>query len=526
MQVTVKHGNVQTEPAEALVVNLFEGVTEPRGATGALDKALGGQIRDLIASGDFTGKRNRVAVLYPRGVIPARRVMVVGLGPQETFGLNTVREVAASVAKHARDLAITHLTTIVHGAGTGGISPEAAAQATVEGTLLGLHRFKDYKRENSKPPSSIEAITILEADPTRVGAFQVGAHAGQIAAEAVILARDLAYQPGNYLTPTRLAETVQAIAQESGLRCQVLDRPDMEELGMGALLGVSQGSAQPPKFVILEYDPPGSPISEGAEGAPPVVLVGKGITFDSGGISLKPPLHMFEMKSDMCGAADVIAVMQAAARLGIKRRVVGLIVATENMPGGTALKPGDVIRALNGRTIEIRNTDAEGRLVLADALSYAARYQPAAVIDIATLTGGAVWALGYAATALMGTDTALVERIKAAAEASGEPVWELPLWDAYDYLIESEIADVRNSVDKGSPVPAATIVGGKFLSRFAEGYPWAHLDIAATAWPDREGPYTPKGPTGVGVRLLIELLRQWEREAGEQGRRGAGVPRS
>jgi len=513
MQITVKPGNVQTEPAEALVVNLFEGVTEPRGATGALDKALDGQIRDLIASGDFTGKRNQVAVLYPRGAIPARRVLLVGLGRQERFGLGTVREAAASVAKRARELAVTHLTTIVHGAGAGGISPEAAAQATVEGTLLALHSFKHYKRDGAVRSARIEALTILEADPARIETLQVGARTGQIAAEAVMLARDLAFLPANYLTPSRLAETAQAIAQEYGLHCQVLERSDMEKLGMGGLLGVSQGSAEPPKFVILDYRGNSHSTAvptRSSKNQSPVVLVGKGLTFDSGGISLKDPHKMYEMKSDMSGAANVLAVMRAVAQLGLKYRIVGLIAATENLPGGNALKPGDVIRALNGRTIEVRNTDAEGRLILADALSYAARYQPAAVIDIATLTGGAVWALGYDVTALMGTDPSLIARIKAAAELSGELVWELPLWDVYDSLIASEIADVRNSVDVRPPVPAATIVGGKFLSRFAEGYPWAHLDIAATAWPNEAGTYRPKGPTGAGVRLLIELLRQWE----------------
>jgi leucyl aminopeptidase len=325
-----------------------------------------------------------------------------------------------------------------------------------------------------------------------------GARVGQIVAEAACLVRDLGNQPGNVATPTMLAQTAQRIAQQHGLRCQVLDRVQIEELGMGAFMSVARGSQEPPKFIILEHN-------ADHEDLQTLVLVGKGITFDSGGISIKPGEKMEMMKFDMSGGAAVLGTLQAVAQLDLPLHVVGLVPATENLPSGTATKPGDIVRALSGKTIEVINTDAEGRMILADALAYAQRYQPAAVIDLATLTGACVVALGHHAIGLMGNNLELIARLKEAGQASGERVWELPLWEEYHEQLKSDVADMKNVGGR----PAGAITAAALLSKFAEGYPWAHLDIAGTAYTDEEKSYIPKGGTGVGVRLLVELLRNW-----------------
>lgn len=500
MKITIKHGFIQEEPTEAVVVNLFEGVTEPGGATGALDRALGGAIRDLIAAGDFKGRLNETAVLYPRGAIPAQRALIVGLGKEEKFDLDKVRQAAGTAAKRLRDLGVKSFATIVHGAGAGGISVEAAAQAVVEGSVLALYQFREHKHlEPEEEAKEVEEVTLLEADEARVAQVEEGARVGQIVAEAACLVRDLGNQPGNVATPTMLAETAQRIAQEHGLRCQVLDRAQIEELGMGAFLSVARGSQEPLTFIILEHN-------ADREDLPTLVLVGKGITFDSGGISIKGREKMGLMKFDMCGGAAVLGTLQAVARLDLPLHVVGLVPATENLPSGTATRPGDIVRAMSGKTIEVISTDAEGRMILADGLAYAQRYQPAAVIDLATLTGACVVALGHHAIGLMGNHPELIARLKEAGQASGERVWELPLWEEYHEQIKSDVADMKNAGGR----PAGAITGAALLSKFAEGYPWAHLDIAGTAWTEEaKKPYISKGGTGVGVRLLVELLQNW-----------------
>jgi leucyl aminopeptidase len=500
MEIRVKSGGIQAEDAPLIVVNLFEGVTEPGGATGAVDKALGGRIRALIAAGDFRGKRNEVAVLYPAGTIPAQRVLVVGLGKEEKFDLDGVRQAAGAAARKARDLGVTRFSTIVHGGGRAGLDLESAAQAVVEGTILALYRFREHKTESDEDGRpDIEAVTLVEFSAEKVPVVERGARAGQAIAEAVSMTRDLVNQPANYATPTILAETAQNLAADFGLRCQVLDREQMAELGMGALLGVAQGSEQPPTFVILEHN-------AGRDDLDTVVLVGKGITFDSGGISIKPGEHMEAMKADMAGAAAVMGALRAASALDIPLHVVGLMPATENLPSGRAIKPGDVLKSLSGLTIEVINTDAEGRLILADALAYAQRYQPKAVVDIATLTGACVVALGHITSGLMGTDSDLMARIKAASEKTAEKVWELPLFEEYGEQIKSDVADVKNTGGR----PAGTITAAFFLSKFAKGMPWAHLDVAGKEMTDKgRNPYTPKGATGVGVRLFVQLLRDW-----------------
>ncbi len=400
MQVNVERGQIQGFDADAAVVNLFQGVTSPGGATGAVDQALGGQISQVIGGGDFKGKLGETLVLYGGEGLAAPRVVLVGLGKPEKFGLDEVRRVAASAAKAARERGVKHLATIVHGAGIGGLDASAAAQATVEGTLLGLYRFTVYKsdREAEDRQNEIQELTLVELDEEQLGAVRSGAAAGEAVAAGVALARDLANHPSSTATPTHLAEQAGVIAARHGMRLEVWDRERIQSEGMGALASVAAGTEEPPRFIKVEHTP------DGTSDRAPHVLVGKGITFDSGGISLKPGPRMGNMKYDMCGAAAVLGALETIGRLDLPLHVYGLVAATENMPSGKATKPGDVVVALNGTTIEILNTDAEGRLILADALSYAQRLEPAAVVDMATLTGAILSALGRHAAGLFAND--------------------------------------------------------------------------------------------------------------------------
>jgi leucyl aminopeptidase len=504
VEIAVKVGQIQHEEAELIVVNLFQGVKTPGGATGAVDKALGGLITDVIASGDFTGKLNELAVLYTQSAIPARRVIVVGLGEEEEFDLDKVRDAAGTVAKRVRQLGVKSYSTIVHGGGRAGLSVEMASQAIAEGTILALYKFLEHKSTDDEEQIEIEQLIFVEFDADKLPQVEAGARTGQVIAESACLVRDLVNHPPNVATPTMLAQTARQLAEEHGLRCQVLDEEQMAELGMGALLGVAQGSQEPARFIILEYN-------ADREDLDTIVLVGKGLTFDSGGLSIKSGEGMEKMKTDMAGGAVVLATLRAAGILDLPLHLVGLVPATENLPGGRAYKPGDVLHSFSGQTIEIINTDAEGRLILADALAYARRYEPKAVVDLATLTGACVVALGHMASGLMGTDAELVAKLKRAGQTSAELAWELPLLKDHYQQIESTVADVKNTGGR----PAGVVTAGAFLSKFAQGYPWAHLDIAGTTWIEGDKIYplrsylpTP-GATGVGVRLLVQFLRDW-----------------
>ncbi|HHX64388.1 MAG TPA: leucyl aminopeptidase [Chloroflexi bacterium] len=497
MEIRVETGAIQDVTSDLIVVNLFRGVDRPGGATGAVDAALDGAISELIQGGDFQGKAEEIAVLYTRGAIPARRVLVAGLGERDRFNVDVLRRVSAAVAREVRRLRVTRYYSIVHGAGVGGLGIEEAVQAIVEGAILGTYDFVEHKTERKDPPPDLETLTLVLFDEGERDAAERGALAGRSVGEAVCMARDLANRPGNYMTPTMLAETAEQMAGEMGLSVEVLGESEMAELGMGALLGVAQGSAEEARFIILEHNARRSEL-------PTFVVVGKGLTFDSGGISIKPGQGMEQMKFDMSGAAATLGILRAVAELELSLHVVGLIPATENLPDGRAYKPGDVLKSMSGLTIEVVNTDAEGRLILADVLHYARRYQPRAVVDMATLTGACVIALGHVAAGLMGNDSDLLAALKSAAERSGEKVWELPLYDEYAEQIESDVADVKNVGGR----PAGTITAGHFLKKFAADYPWAHLDIAGTAWADNTKGYQVKGATGYGVRLLVEWLRQ------------------
>jgi leucyl aminopeptidase len=499
MDVKCQQGSIQDSQADTIIVNLFEGVTQPGGATGAVDRALGGAISEMIANGDIQGKVKEVGVLYPRGAIPARRVLVVGLGKAGEFDLEAVRRAASTAMRRARELNAKDVATIVHGAGIGGLDVADAAQATVEGSLLGVYDYSapGLKRERK---NQVQSLTLVEHDGGKLAQIEAGARLGDAISTGVYLVRDLVNMPPNVVTPTRLAEVAREIAEAYHMAITVGDVAWAEERKMGAYLAVAKGAGEPPKFIVLEHNGERKDLDT-------IVLVGKGITFDTGGISLKPAEKMDDMKSDMAGAAAVLATMKVAGMLNLPLRLIGITPCTENMPDAQAYHPADVITASNGKTIEIISTDAEGRLILADALVYAGRYQPKAVVDLATLTGACVTALGlWVAAGLFCTDESLQRKLVASGQATYERVWPMPLYDDYKRKIKSLVADMMNSGGRYGGVGSSAI----FLKEFTN-YPWAHVDMAGMALIEKkhETPYTFEGATGFGVRLLVDFLRHW-----------------
>jgi len=493
MRVSVESGDIARVETECVVVNLFEGVTAPGGGTGAVDRALDGMISQLITSGDIRGREGELTLLHTFGRIPAPRVLVAGLGKSGDFSVDKVRDLSANVARFLRGRRIARFATITHGAGIAGLDAAACAQALAEGAILGLYRFDRHKQRDDDA-FDVESMTVVEHEAGRVGTLRAGVERGRIIAEAACWARDLSNEPGNVLTPTELAARAEAMARERGLGCRIFDREEAERMGMGAFLGIARGSAQPPKFIMLTY--------RGAGDEKAVGLLGKGITFDTGGISLKPNEGMQEMKGDMSGGGAVIAAMSAIAQLKLKVNVTALVPATENMPGGNAIKPTDVLRAMNGKTIEVTNTDAEGRVILADALAYAVQLDLSPVVDVATLTGAISIALGKVAYGLFTPSDALAERIQQAAERTGERCWRLPMWREYRDLNKSNVADVKNSGGRD----AGSIAAAYFLREFVDDRPWAHLDIAGVDFSDADKGVLTKGATGIPVRTLVALV--------------------
>jgi len=468
-------------------------IAVPRGelppSLGAVDQATGGALGRLFAAGDFTGKKDETALVYPPGT--AARVLLVGVGKGDEISRTSIRRAAATAAKRARSLGVPRGAFHLVAEALGSVSPTEAGQAIAEGLAQGAWQYNEMKRPPEEQKSALERIDVLA--PTATEAMTAGHRIGAAIGAGQTVARGIQVLPGNVCTPSYVARAAEEIARRHGFAVTVLDKAAIVREGMGALMAVAQGSAEEPRFIALEY--------KGAERAA-VVLIGKGVTFDTGGISIKPAQNMEDMKYDMSGAAAVLGTFEMLGRLKPPVHVVGLIPSTENMPSGTAVKPGDVITSLSGKTIEVINTDAEGRLILCDALTYAKRYRPACVLDIATLTGAIVVALGHTATGVMGTDDALIEDVRRAGERAGERVWPLPLWDEYRELMKSDIADVKNAGGR----PAGSISAGWFLREFVDGFPWAHLDIAGTAYTDREDATRVKGPTGMGVRLFSEFV--------------------
>ena len=495
MTFTVETKKPVEFPCEALLVGIYEGEKGLSKEAQTLDKSLGGTLSRALSAEEFKGKPGTATALHTQGRIPALAVVVVGLGKKDKLTLPALRMAsAAGMAKAkalgAKKVAVALVDEAIRGAGAGD-----KAQVIVEGGLLGTYQFLKYKSEKDK--KEIQEVALLLSKPAERGRAQAGTAKGEVVGGAVNFARDLVSEPAASLTPTLLAEEARKVAREAGLKIKVMEKAEVEKLGMGAFLGVSLGSDQPPKFIVLSYEP------ERGRARRKIALVGKGLTFDSGGISLKPAGGMETMKCDMAGSAAVLATMRALGKLKPKVSVLGLIAATENMPSGRATKPGDVVRAMNGKTIEVVNTDAEGRLTLADALCYAVKEKVDEAIDIATLTGACVVALGKVQMGVFANEEGLRRRVMDAAKRAGEGAWHLPLNEDLKEAMKSDIADMKNTGKAGE---AGATMGGLFLQEFVGSTPWVHLDIAGPAFIERETSLSPKGATGVGVRTFLYYL--------------------
>jgi leucyl aminopeptidase len=471
---------------EAKEDSLIEGIQGP----------LGKMIRDVIALGDFTGKKGETSLIYTRGVVPAERVLLVGLGESDKLTIEGVRETLGGVSRKARDLGVGKVGVSLLHITRRALDEAEAAEAVAEAFVMGSYQNIHYQTKDLDKFKKIEELVVFSHEDD-TGKLEAGLSSGAVIGEAVNLCRTLAWRPGNYITPTRLAEEAKRL-EELGVKTTVFDREEAEKVGLGSFLAVARGTEEPPKFIIIEY-------GAGKKGDT-VALIGKGITFDSGGISLKPGRGMEAMKGDMTGGAVVIAAMEAVARLGVDLHVVGIVPATDNMPSGKALHPGDVVTTYSGQTFEVISTDAEGRMIMNDALTYAAKnYKPAAMFDFATLTGSISVALGEHAIGYFANDDSVAERLEKASESSGERVWRMPLWEVYDQQLKSTVADFKNTGGR----PGGAITAARFLSKFVMDVPWAHLDIAGVDEQKSDKGYNPKGSKGPAVRLILDVIRNW-----------------
>ncbi len=501
-KISVTSKNIEKYTGELLVVC----IEQPEKGLPSCDERVQPQMMAALELGDFTAKTGNVLLIYPGllriPVLSAKRLLLVGLGKiHEQTDSDSLREVCRTVggdiARHCEKIKATNIMICLPE--IAGLKLSETAESLTEGLLLGDYRFLKYKTEDKaeKPYGGLKKLVFQTM--TQATGVRKGVDRGARAALAARKARDMANEPGNGWTPRHFVTYAKELADISGMSLHVLENEDMKRLGMGGILAVNQGSAEPAKMIVLEYRPS---VSAGT-----ILLVGKGLTFDSGGISLKPAAGMEDMKYDMCGGAAVLAVMQVIGEERPDIGVVAIVPATDNMAGGSAVKPGDIVVHFNGVTSEIVNTDAEGRLILADALAYGIeQYSPVCVIDLATLTGAVLVALGHHYTGILGNNPELVGQVIAAGKRCGEPLWQLPLGEEYNKQIKSDVADIKNTGGK----TAGTITAAAYLQKFVKGIPWVHLDIAGTAWEFTEKSYIPKGPSGTGVRTLIELIRNWE----------------
>ncbi len=496
MDISLRKGYLSKEKCDLLVVNAFE-ESGVGGATESVDLALDGKLVKFWKEDAFKGKQGSTNLLRVGSGIPAKRVVVVGLGKKEDFNLEVVRQAAATSLKVAKSLEAKHVVSVMHGVGNGGLSARDVARVMVEGVRLADYTFAKYKKDKTVSPKLFEIVT---KNGRHVRNGEKGLDEGEAEAAGVVFARDLVNTPGMDLHPETLVEAARKVAKGKGsIRVRVYDREKLEKMGAGCLLGVAKGSVHEPKMVHMVYTPK-------VKTKKKVCLVGKAVTFDSGGLSLKPSQYMETMKCDMAGSAAVLGVFAAIDQMAPKVEVHGIFGAAENMPSGEAIRPGDVLTAMNKMTIEVLNTDAEGRLTLADTLTYATKQKPDAIIDLATLTGACVVALGEEITALMSNNSELSQKILASAEEAGEKMWEMPLEKNYKKLIKSEIADIKNTGSRWG----GAITAGLFLQNFVNDIPWVHLDIAGPAFAERVvDPYTGKGGTGHGVRTLLHYLRSF-----------------
>ncbi|MGP8080743.1 MAG: leucyl aminopeptidase [Dehalococcoidales bacterium] len=495
MDIKVRIGEINQTGTDAVLFGVFEGLKKLTDDLAAADKALDGEITKLIKQGEIKGKLGEVSILHTMGKIPAGKAVILGLGKSQDLNADKIRIAMADACRTLRKKGAKKLETTLVGVGVNNIYPETAAEAITEGAILGLYTFN---RHITKKPEAgeIAELVINGGSYANKTAVQQGINTGKILAEAANLARDMVNEPPNYMTPTILAAAAKKVAEEHGLKIEILERKQMQEWGMGALLGVAQGSQEPPKFIVLKYQGKNAKTID-------IALVGKGITFDSGGISLKPSESMGDMKSDMAGGASVIAAIGAIAQLKPKLNVMAIVPATENLPGGTAFKPADILTAMNGKTIEIITTDAEGRLILADALGYANKQGVKLIVDVATLTGACEVALGNITTGAFTNNQELLDKVIAAGNEVGDKMWQLPMFDEYKELNKSDVADLKNTGGKNG----GAITAALFLGEFAGKTPWVHLDIAGTALLDNAKGYYSKGATGVPTRTLITLVQ-------------------
>ena len=479
----------------------------------ACDPAVQPQVKNAYALGDFAGKKDETLLYYPGGGTAknpsgSKRVLVLGMGMADDrkdvpVFLDTLRRLGGSIARTCEKTKVKSVAVCLPHLEK--ITLEKTAEALAEGILLGDYRFAKYKQTTRKETDYPGIDTIWFACKQDIPSVRKGVKKATNAAMAACTARDMANEPGNGWTAREFADYARSLARTHNLTFTCLEKKELEQLGMGGILGVNQGSSTPPCMVVLDYNP--------EKKSDTLLLVGKGLTFDSGGISIKPAAGMEDMKYDMCGGAAVLAAMSAVATEKPTLRVVAIVPATDNMPSGSALRPGDIIRHVNQVTSEVVNTDAEGRLILADALAWGIKtYAPDCVVDIATLTGAVIIGLGHHYTGMVSNNDALARRLEDAGRDAGEPVWRLPLNEDYIKQIESKVADIKNTGGK----PAGTITAAAYLSKFVGDTPWAHLDIAGTAWDFTEKSYIPKGPSGTGVRTFINLIRSWKNRSGNR----------
>ncbi|MBT3180942.1 MAG: leucyl aminopeptidase [Deltaproteobacteria bacterium] len=504
MQFHVKEGQCESMKVDLIAMPYFEMTHRIKGkaslprALRGIDSKMHGELSKQISSEDFKGEKNTSFLIFTAGLVEARYILLFGMGAAGDAELNSYREFAGNVASVAAS--IKAKSAAIHlGKENKDIISESKLRVISEGIILGSYDFKKYKTDDTSKVTRIEKVTYIydKGDAKTDAAID----SGKIVAEAKCFARDLVNSPGSDLTPKVLASYAKRISAKGKLACSVWNMTKLKTEKMGGMIAVTKGSAEPPAFIKIVYKP-----KSRAKGH--IVLVGKGITFDAGGISLKPPRGMEKMKNDMAGGAAVMGAMQAISYLKPNVEVTALIPAAENMPDGKALKPGDVIKIKNGKTVEIISTDAEGRLVLADALSIASKMKPNAIVDLATLTGGAVYCCGELYSLVVGSDQKLIDRLIKSSKHAGEPMWQLPFVEEYKKGYTSGIADLNNS----GKSRAQTILGAIFLNEFVdEKIPWAHLDIAASAWTDEPLPTSPKGGTGVMVSTLVDFVMNWSR---------------
>ncbi|MFH0941851.1 MAG: leucyl aminopeptidase [Chloroflexota bacterium] len=494
MKIKAVSGDIAATSAGAIIIGTFEGLKQPEGELASIDRRLGGAVERLMKDDEIKGKLSEITVIHSLGRLAAQRVVVTGLGKKAELTKDRVRQAAAETVRYLKKKGVTTLASLNLVADAASISPQEAAQTVAEAALLGSYTFDKHltKKNNHQ---EIKELTIVTADRSQLAALKKGISRGVILAEAANLARDMTNEPANYMTPSDMAGIAVRLAKDYQLEVTILEKAQMAELGMGGVLGVNQGSSQPPKFIILNYRGRKSDELD-------IALVGKGITFDSGGISIKPSEGMGEMKCDMAGGAAVMAAISAIARLKPRVNVVALVAATENLPDASALKPGDVLTAMNGKTMEIISTDAEGRLTLADALCYAVKLSAKRIVDVATLTGACRVALGDITTGAFGNNQELANRLLKAAGETGELTWQMPMFEEYKEQNKSEVADIKNVGGRY----AGAITAAQFLGEFVGETPWVHLDIAGTSDTDKDHGYQVKGATGVPVRTLVSLV--------------------